>query len=189
MDRRILLGAILFILLIVAGIVNYRYFKGAPTVKREAYAPLFHKGSGATNPAPHEKGGYGDPLDTLALNQSGSGPVKFEPVPVDTTLLEGQLASSQWGREPFLTLEELRPPTPAAKEEVEAAVTVNSVLLSEAQGVTIINGRTCCMGELVTETGERVSGITKDGVLLEKAGLKRLIPLRQSKVQVTSRER
>lgn len=182
MDRTQLLLVILFVSLVIAGVVNFHYFTKRKPRHREVSAPILQRGGGVT--VPEKKEATEAPLAAL---------VKFEPIPVDTSLLKSQRASGQWGREPFLTPEELRPVAPVAKEtapkEEVPLPTVSSILISEDQRVATINGRLYSVGELITGTGDRVIAITNEGVLLERTGVKHLLQLRQSPVQVKSREK
>ncbi len=189
MNKRtyVLLGA-LFLLLIIAGIVNYRYFRTGSVQRQTATMPLLQ---------PQQK----DPAKPASTKKEGDTgmppPIKFEPIQVDTTWLERRLATGQWGREPFLTVGELKPPPiqekPTVEEkpktlEPEVPLTLTSILISEGQRVAIINDTLYSIGELVKETGERVSAITAEGVWLDKAGSGRLIQLKQKLLEVKSKE-
>ncbi|MFN3466082.1 MAG: hypothetical protein ACK4WF_00065 [Candidatus Brocadiales bacterium] len=194
MDRRrkLLIGVLAF-LFIVAVYRNYNLlFKGTPPVKTKATAPTAGKGDRAAAPARDLKERV-----AAAVAPSATGiAVKFEPIDVDPYFLEGQLASGQWGREPFLTPEELRPVMlveEAPPEEEETLPDVRSVLVSGGKKVAIINGEWYGVGDLVMGTKYRVADITVDGVMLEKAGQQKLKQVKPnpagSKIRIRSREK
>jgi hypothetical protein len=185
MNRNVLLG-ILGVLIVIAVIVNLRNLRSPAPKPKEASPAMFQR-SGAV-PAPSAA----VPAVGGAEEKAQVTLVKFDPVSVDTTLLKRQLAAGQWGREPFLTAEELQPVAPVVQErapEIKVTITVNSILVSGDERVAVINGNLYGVGEFVAETGDRISDITREGVLVERDGVKRLIPIRQSSVQVRSRER
>ncbi len=188
MDRNKLLIGILAVLFLIAGYVNYNFFfKSAPPKKTVVPPPEGVKKGSAPKPVPAARGVQPIPAAETPLVSL----VKFEPIPVDDSSLKDQLKKGLWGREPFLTPEELRPPEPEEKkvERIDIPVTVNSILISEGQRVAIVNGELRSVGEFVGTTGERVAAITKDGVLLEKAGLKRMVPMGSNTIEVKSREK
>ncbi|HHT9120834.1 MAG TPA: hypothetical protein ACFYD3_09890 [Candidatus Hypogeohydataceae bacterium YC41] len=187
MDRRIILLVVLFILMILAGIVNYHYFiRRKHPEKRDIPVLFSQKDSRGTlqriPPAPEAKE---SPIVT---------PVKFEPMPVDASLLKERLASGSWGREPFLTAEELQQKAPLAEQptpkEEATLPTVSSILIRKGgnePSVAIINGESYIVGQKVK--GYTVVDITSDGVLLERDGKHHKIQLRQGLVRVQSREK
>jgi type II secretory pathway component PulC len=183
MNRQKLLLAVLGVLLVIVAFVNYRYFFGGKTPVKTEASPPPKRGGKAAVAAKKEKGVIAEPTTTTPK-------VRFEPIPVDASLLEGKLASGEWGREPFLTPAELQPPPEEVKPpEPEVPLTVNSILVSKDQKVAVINGSLYSVGELVTGTGHRVVDIKNGSVLLEKEGITRQVPMRQSTIEIKSREK
>ena len=121
--------------------------------------------------------------------------VKFEPIPLDTSSLESQLDEGQWGREPFLTPEELRPMVMKEEKplEVEGPLpTVSSILIdNDGRKAAIIDGQWYSEGAAILGTEYRVTTITPQGVLLEKADKQRMKQLRPNPVEgkIRSREK
>lgn len=185
-QRKILVG-VLAVLFIIAVIVNYRNLKGGPPVKKEVAAPAIERGGGsrATTRTKEEKGTPEAPVVTLA---------KFEPIPLDTSSLESQLDKGQWGREPFLTPEELQPVVKEEKPpEVEGPLpTVSSILIdNDGRKAAIINGEWYSEGAAILGTEYSVTTITPQGVLLERADKQRMKQLRPNPVEgkIKSREK
>lgn len=191
--RRKLLIVVLAFLFIVMAYRNYNLlFKGAPPVVREATAPTTKKGGTATAREGKEK------VMAVAPTPSPTAiPIKFEPIDVDPYLLEGQLISGQWGREPFLTPEELRPVVPVEEkppEEEEPLPVVKSILVGGGKKVAIINGEWYNVGDLIMGTNYRVADITVDGVMLEKVGQQKLRQVvkpnpTEGRIKIRSREK
>lgn len=182
MNRQKILLGVLGVLLVIVAFVNYRYFFGGKTPVRTETSPPPRRGGKAPAATQKEKGVKAEPVFTSA--------VKFKPIPVDASLLEDRLARGEWGREPFLTPEELLPPPEETKPpEPEIPITVNSILISKDQKVAIINGSLYSIGELVTGTGHRVIDIKEGSVLLEKEGITRQVPMRQATIEIKSREK
>ncbi len=120
---------------------------------------------------------------------------KFQSVARDTVGFKRLVASGSWGRNPFLTPEEIRKPpvkaTGASGRTMERAppsLTVTSVLISGGEGVAVINGEFYVVGDTIKGTRIRIVSITTDGVIIETSGIKELIPLAQSGVRVESVE-
>ncbi|MCQ4574270.1 MAG: hypothetical protein NOU37_03340 [Candidatus Brocadiales bacterium] len=120
---------------------------------------------------------------------------KFQPVSQDTVGFKRLVAAGSWGRNPFLTPEEIRKPsvkaTRASERTMERAppsLTVTSVLISGEEGVAVINGEFYVVGDTIKGTRIRIVSITTDGVIIETSGIKELIPLAQSGVRVESVE-
>ena len=114
---------------------------------------------------------------------------KFRPVARDTVGFKRLVASESWGRNPFLTPEEIRKP-PATRgpertmERAPPSLTVTSVLISGDEGVAVINGEFYVVGGIIKGTRIRIVSITTDGVIIETSGVKELIPLAQSGVRL-----
>ncbi|HHT9131399.1 MAG TPA: hypothetical protein ACFYED_02820 [Candidatus Tripitaka californicus] len=186
-QRKLLLG-VLAVLFVIVVIVNYRNLKGSPPVTREVAAPARERGGGRAAARPkdkEEKGAPEAPVVTLA---------KFEPIPMDTGLLESQQDKGQWGREPFLTPEEIHPVViEEGPPEIEGPLpTVSSILIdSNGQKAAIINGQWYSEGAAILGTEYRVATITPEGVLLEKADKQRMKQLRPNPVEgkIRSREK
>lgn len=177
------------VLFVIAVIVNYRKLTGGPPVKKEVAAPPARERVGGKRAAAptkkEEKGTPEAPVVTLA---------KFEPIPLDTSSLESQLNKGQWGREPFLTPEELQPSKKEEKPpEVEGPLpTVSSILIdNDGRKAAIINGEWYGEGAVILGTEYRVTTITPQGVLLEKADKQRMKQLRLNPVEgkIRSREK
>ncbi|OHB94159.1 MAG: hypothetical protein A3E19_06320 [Planctomycetes bacterium RIFCSPHIGHO2_12_FULL_52_36] len=185
-QRKLLLG-VLAVLFVIVVIVNYRNLKGGPPVKQEVAAPAIEKGAGkrAAARTQEEKKTPEAPVATLA---------KFEPIPLDTSSLESQLDKGQWGREPFLTPEELHPLVIEEKpQEAEGPLpTVSSILIdNDGRKAAIINGEWYSEGAAILGTEYSVTTITPQGVLLEKADKQRMKQLRLNPVdgKIKSREK
>ncbi|HLA37012.1 MAG TPA: hypothetical protein VJZ02_00930, partial [Candidatus Brocadiales bacterium] len=167
---------------------NYRNLKGGAPVKNEIAPPVREMvgGSRAAARAPEEKKTPEAPRVPL---------VKFEPIPLDTSSLESQLDEGQWGREPFLTPEELRPMVMKEEKplEVEGPLpTVSSILIdNDGRKAAIIDGQWYSEGAAILGTEYRVTTITPQGVLLEKADKQRMKQLRPNPVEgkIRSREK
>lgn len=178
----------LAVLFVIAVIVNYRSLKGGPPATKEVAAPAIERSGGrrAATRAPEEKKTPEAPVVTLA---------KFEPIPLDTSPLESQLDKGQWGREPFLTPEELKPVVIEERppEEVEGPLpTVSSILIdNDGRKAAIINGQWYSEGAAILGTEYSVTTITPQGVLLEKADKQRMKQLRPNPVEgkIRSREK
>lgn len=174
------------VLFVIAAIVNYRNLTGGPPVKKEVAAPARERvgGSRAATRTKEEKGTPEAPVVTL---------VKFEPIPLDTSSLESQLDKGQWGREPFLTPEEVQPKKEEKPPEVEGPLpTVSSILIdNDGRKAAIINGEWYSEGAAILGTEYRVTTITPQGVLLEKADKQRMKQLRLNPVEgkIRSREK
>ena len=175
---------------VIVVIVNYRNLKGGPPVKKEVAAPPAIERSGgsrATTRAPEEKKTPEAP--------GGVTLAKFEPIPLDTSSLESQLDKGQWGREPFLTPEELRPTVIKEEKppEVEGPLpTVSSILIdNDGRKAAIIDGEWYSEGAMILGTEYSVTTITPQGVLLEKADKQRIKQLRLNPVEgkIRSREK
>lgn len=192
MNRRtIILIAVLAVLLPIAIYMNLRAFRSPrPTGPRIIPGPK----TGVVPPAP--------PVEEAAPEARPAEPEgrPFLPVPVDRSRFSRLVASGKWGREPFLTADEVRrmrrgvveEPEVRAVEEAPAALPaliVSSILISDEEKVAIINGEFYTVGDMIPATGESVAAITPDGVLLEVAGSQRLITLEQSKIRLKTRER
>lgn len=197
MNRRtIILIAILAVLIPIAIYMNLRAFRSPrPVGPRVIPAP---KTTVVPPPSPAEEAA---PEGVATVEPEGR---PFVPVVVDRARFSRLVASGKWGREPFLTAEEVQRMSQRvveapveAKEKKEAAPvarptpTVSSVLLSDEEKVAIINGEFYTVGDIIPATGERVVAITPDGVLLEAADDRRLITitLEQSKIRLKTRER
>ncbi|MEK7822028.1 MAG: hypothetical protein AAB260_03190, partial [Planctomycetota bacterium] len=120
---------------------------------------------------------------------------KFEPISLDTSSLESQLDKGQWGSEPFLTPEELKPVVIEERppEEVEGPLpTVSSILIdNDGRKAAIINGQWYSEGAAILGSEYRVTTITPEGVLLERADKQRMKQLRPNPVEgkIRSREK
>ncbi len=182
--------AVLFVIMVI---INYRNLKGVPQVQKEVAAPAREAparervgGSKAATRTKEEKGTPEAPVATLA---------KFEPIPLDTSSLESQLDKGQWGREPFLTPEELQPLVIKEEKPPEVEVplpTVSSILINgDGRKAAIINGEWYSEGASILGTEYRVTTITPQGVLLEKADKQRMKQLRPNPVEgkIRSREK
>jgi len=187
-QRKLLVGAVA-VLFVVAVIVNYRNLTGGSPVKKDVAAPAVRErvgGSRAATRTKEEKKTPEAPVVTLA---------KFEPIPLDTSSLESQLDKGQWGREPFLTPEELQPMVIKEEKppEVEGPLpTVSSILIdNDGRKAAIINGEWYSEGAMILGTEYSVTTITPQGVLLEKADKQRMKQLRLNPVEgkIRSREK
>ncbi len=60
--------------------------------------------------------------------------------------------------------------------------------MSGKDGVAVINGEFYMVGDVLPITGETIAAITNDGVVLEGAKGRKLLPVAQSDIPLTSRE-
>ncbi len=127
--------------------------------------------------------------------EAGAKARPFHPVKVDTASFKRLVASGEWGRNPFLTLDELYQPKDkkmakkiVTKELAPQDLTLSSILMSGEDGVAVINGEFYMVGDVLPMTGETVAAITNDGVVLDGPKGRRLLPIEQSDIPLTSRE-
>ena len=117
----------------------------------------------------------------------------FHPVMAETDSFKRLVASKEWGRNPFLTLDELYQPKKksAVTKTLKVApgtLTLTSILVSGEDGVAVINGEFYLVGDILPMVGETIVAITGDGVVLEGPKGRRLLAIAQSKIPLTSRE-
>ncbi len=183
-QRIIILLAILGLLLSFA---LYRVFynsiwggssRPASTTRYRAPAP-------AASPVPASSAG----------EEAGKKARPFHPVKVNTASFKRLVASGEWGRNPFLTLDELYQPKgkkvtkkSVAKEMSPQDLHLSSILMSGKDGVAVINGEFYLVGDVLPMTGETSAAITNDGVVLEGAKGRKLLSIAQSDIPLTSRE-
>lgn len=186
--------AILAVLIPMAIYANLRAFRGArPTGPRIIPPPRT-----SIVPVP--------PLAPVAEEEARERTTEREAVPFNLTVpvnaarFKRLVASGKWGRNPFLTTEEIlksrrgviKGPKAVIAKERPAYVpelTVSSVLISDEERVAVINGEFYAVGNLIPATGERVTAITPEGVLLEGERGQRQVSLEQSKIPLKSRDR
>jgi hypothetical protein len=119
----------------------------------------------------------------------------FHPVKVNTASFKRLVASGEWGRNPFLTLDELYQPKQkkvtkeiVTKELSPQDLNLSSILMSGKDGVAVINGEFYMVGDVLPMTGETIAAITNDGVVLEGAKGRKLLAIAQSDIPLTSTE-
>ncbi|MCP4365278.1 MAG: hypothetical protein GY800_08270 [Planctomycetes bacterium] len=128
--------------------------------------------------------------------EAGKKARPFHPVKVDTASFKRLVASGEWGRNPFLTLDELYQPKQkkkatkktVTKELAPQDLILSSILMSGKDGVALINGEFYMVGDVLPTTKETIAAITKDGVVLEGAKGRKLLSIAQSDIPLTSRE-
>jgi hypothetical protein len=130
------------------------------------------------------------------IRPAGSAPAVTIPVPAPASqeaakspgTQQPDLSSRQkagtggWGRDPFTSswLNESSPAATAAAVMNDAALTVNLILISATKKIAAINHRICQEGDMVG--GEKIVSIKRDCVVLEKNGVRRVLPLPKSVV-------
>lgn len=121
----------------------------------------------------------------LASPQAKAAPAleKAPPLSEDELGAWRQRYASAWSRDPFFTAEEegaLRAPkvakaAPPAPPPPLPSYTVKAVLIAGSAKVATIDGRLISEGEMLGD--ERVVEIQPDGVILERAGLRRRVEI------------
>lgn len=164
----------------------------------------FFKGRGAsrtrTISAPQTTA-YAPPPATREETQgevAGAEARPFQAIPVKAASFNQLVASGRWGRNPFLTADEIRnlSKRPEKRATVIAGIPraqpdlrVTSILISGDEGIAVINGEFYTVGDVIPATGDRIVAIMPDQVLVEVGGIQKQIPLRQSRIPLKSRER
>ena len=99
--------------------------------------------------------------------------------------MEGEVVNDQtpWGRNPFLTEEEV---TGKRESKPNEYLQVKSIILGPPQSVATVNGQTVVVGEYIGE--ETVKEIRPEGVVLEKRGHERLLRVRQPSISIEVNE-
>ena len=87
-----------------------------------------------------------------------------------------------WGRNPFLTEEEV-----ARGNRPGTELTVKSIIAGRPRSVATIDGRTVLVGEMVGE--ETVVEIRPDAVVLESEGRRRILRVREPSIVIDVKER
>lgn len=87
-----------------------------------------------------------------------------------------------WGRNPFLTEEEV-----ARGSRPGTELTVKSIIAGRPRSVATIDGRTVLVGEMVGE--ETVVEIRPDAVVLESEGRRRILRVREPSIVIDVKER
>jgi hypothetical protein len=93
-----------------------------------------------------------------------------------------QTSLQLWGRDPFASswLNESSPAATATAAMSEEGLTVTLILMSETKKIVAINHKIYREGDMVRD--EKIVTIKRDGVVLEKNGTQRLLPLPKSVV-------
>ncbi len=184
MNRRMIIMLVLLGLLMPVAL--YRVYssiwggrRSASSVRRYAAPPP------VATPAPS--------AEEQDAEETASEARPFHPVPVETDSFKRLVASKEWGRNPFLTLDELYQPKNKAAvtktlKVAPGTITLTSVLVSGEDGVAVINGEFYLVGDILPMIGETVVAITGDGVVLEGPKGRRLLAIAQSDIPLTSRE-
>lgn len=185
MNRRtIIMLAVLAVLVPVAIYMNVKTFRG--------------RGPAGQRVVPGAQRGFVPPPAPAVEVQKEVAERKarpFQPIPVNTASFNRLVATGKWGRNPFLTPEEIRRPRKGLAEGPAGErapthmpeLTVSSILISDGEKVAVINGKFYTVGDMVAASGEEVVAIKPDGVLLERAGSQRLISIRQSEIPLKTR--
>ncbi len=161
----------------------------------------FFKGRGAPRtriiPVPQTRADAPAP-PTMEEEVSVTEARPFQPMPVKSAGFNRLVAAGKWGRNPFLTADEIRSLSrrPKKRATVTAGIprvlpdlSVTSILISGDEGIAVINGEFYTVGDVIPATGDRVVAIMPDQVLVEVGGIQKQIPLRQSRIPLKSRER
>lgn len=89
--------------------------------------------------------------------------------------------SALWGRNPFLTEEEIRGEKPTSVD-----LQVKAIITGKPRPVAMVNGHTVVVGEKVGD--ETVSEILPDAVVLEKEGQKRVLRTSEPFISIEVKE-
>lgn len=144
-----------------------RFFQKKPSVARPQAGPLIGGAGAPLQAQPSSSGARGE-IPRLSPDELAAWRARFARAP---------------DRDPFFTAEEeqaLRVPKLASAPAQRASAplpsyTVKAVVISDSAKVATIDGRLVSEGEMLGE--ERVVEIQPDGVILERAGLRRRIAI------------
>lgn len=185
MNQRIIILLAILGLLLSFALYRVLYSSIWGGSRRPATTTRYRAPAPAASPVPASSAG----------KEAGEKARPFHPVRVDTASFKRLVASGEWGRNPFLTLDELYQPKQkkATKEIVTKELSpqnlhLSSILMSGKDGVAVINGEFYMMGDVLPMTGETIAAITNDGVVLEGAKGRKLLAIAQSDIPLTSRE-